>query len=473
MSILYTKNCIIICEIKKMNIYIELEVLRRELEGRLLVGLNLKLKKHRVFMGSRGSIFDAALKRKISPGIIFMKDTNSSKEYIEIYKKILVMGFKIVSQDEEGGYIDDNFELYSKLRHLNGESFKYIDSYFCWGKRDQEFLKNKFSSNCKYIITGSPRIELCKPNMKMALDTFSKKYQLNKKYIFFTIQSPIIFARSFPERMKLKLNNLLNDEDRNEINRLKYEDECIGILYLNKFIELIMYLLENLTDYEIVVRTHPAADEQNFIDLLSYTHPRLHLISEGFMSEFINHSEVVIHNSCTGALEAFIAEKPVITYLPKIKIDNKEKINNFPNRIGIELTNNEEILDFIKNPRRNFLEDGEIKKRIYSEQPSHELIANHINEINIKTKKNFAKFNYTLKKTYTYYILKKNIKIIFKKLLNTEISNTRSAGYIKFYHDFNSKNLNLVLDNIKNKKVNDEFNNLKIRIINDRIFEII
>ena len=312
-----------------MNIYIELEVLRRELEGRLLVGLNLRLKKHRVFLGSRESIFDAALKKKISPGIIFMKDTNSTKDYIDIYKQILELGFKIVSQDEEGGYIDDSFELYSKLRHLDGESFKYIEKYFCWGKRDQEYLEKKFSNKCKYIITGSPRIELCKPFMKMPHEKFTDKYKVNKKFIFFSIQTPIIFARSFPERMKLKLDSLLDGEDRNEINRIKYEDECIGILLLNKFIELIMFLLKNLNDYEIVIRTHPAAEEKNFLDLLSFNHPKLHIISKGFMSEFINHSEIVIHNSCTGALEAFIAEKPVISFIPEIKIDAQKKNEQF------------------------------------------------------------------------------------------------------------------------------------------------
>ena len=83
-----------------MNIYIELEVLRRELEGRLLVGLNLKLKNHRVFLGSRENIFDAALKKKISPGVIYMKDTNSTKDYIKIYKDINKLVFKIFYQDE-------------------------------------------------------------------------------------------------------------------------------------------------------------------------------------------------------------------------------------------------------------------------------------------------------------------------------------------------------------------------------------
>tara|TARA_B100000963_G_scaffold355769_1_gene374631 strand:- start:117 stop:1508 length:1392 start_codon:yes stop_codon:yes gene_type:complete len=455
----------------QMNIYIELEVLRRELEGRLLVGLNLKLKKHRVFLGSRESIFDAALKKKISPGVIFMKDTNSTKEYIKIYKDIIKLGFKIVSQDEEGGYIDDSFNLYSKLRHLDGESFNYIEKYFCWGKRDKDYLEKHFSNKCKYIITGSPRIELCKPSMKMSNEKFAENYNLKKKYIFFTIQTPILFARSFPERMKLKLVNLLDDENRNEINEKKYEDECIGILVLNKFIELILFLLKNLIDYDIIVRIHPSADEKNFLDLISFDHPRLRIISDGFMSEFINHSEIVIQNSCTGALEAFIAEKPVISFIPKIKINATEKMDNFPNRIGVKLTDSKEILNFIKTPIRNFSESEEIKNRIYTDKSSHELIAENINNIEINSKSSSAKFNYTFKKSYIYLILKNNLKKIFSKYFNYKFTDN-SSRYIKFYRDFNFENLSTVLNNIKKKRINSDYNSCEIKMINDSIFEI-
>lgn len=454
-----------------MNIYIELEVLRRELEGRLLVGLNLKLKNHRVFLGSRESIFDAALKKKISPGVIYMKDTNSTEDYIKIYKDIHKLGFKIVSQDEEGGYIDDSFKLYSKLRHLDGESFNYIEKYFCWGKRDKDYLEKNFSDKCKYIITGSPRIELCKSSMKMSNEKFANKYNLKKKYIFFTIQTPILFARSFPERMKLKLENLLSDENKNEINKRKYEDECIGILMLNKFIELIFSLLKNLNDYDIVIRIHPAADEQNFLDLLSFNHPRLHIISEGFMSEFINHSEIVIHNSCTGALEAFIAEKPVISFIPRIKIDATEKMNNFPNRIGVKLSDTDEILNFIKKPIRNFNEAEEIKNRIYTDESSHELIAKNINNIEIKSQSSFAKFNYTFKKSYTYLMLKNYLKKISKNYFNHKFTNN-SSKYIKFYRDFNFENLSTVLNNIKKKRINSNYDTCDIKMINDSVFEI-
>ena len=271
--------------------------------------------------------------------------------------------------------------------------------------------------------------------------------------------------------MKLKLVSLLSDENRNEINERKYEDECIGILLLNKFIELIFSILKNLNDYDIVIRIHPAADEQNFLDLLSFNHPRLHIISEGFMSEFINHSEIVIHNSCTGALEAFIAEKPVISFIPKIKIDATEKMNNFPNRIGVKLSDNDEILNFIKKPIRNFNEAEEIKNRIYTDKSSHELIAENINNIEIKSQNSFAKFNYTFKKSYTYLLLKNYLKKISKKYFNHKFTDN-SSRYIKFYRDFNFENLSTVLNNIKKKRINSDYDSCEIKMINDSVFEI-
>ncbi len=146
-------------------------------------------------------------------------------------------------------------------------------------------------------------------------------------------------------------------------------------------------------------------------------------------------------------------------------------MNNFPNRIGIELSNNQQIMDFIQNPKRNFTEKQEIENRVYTEKPSHELIADNINNIDIKTKNNFAKFNYTFKKSYTYYFLKRNAKKILKKLFNYKFPEN-SSRYIKFYQDFKLENLEEILNNVKNKKINQEYDNFKIKLINDSIFEI-
>ena len=455
-----------------MNIYIELEVLKRELESRILIGLNLKCLGNRVFLGHRESIFEAALKNKISSGVIFMKDVNSNEEYISIYKKLKEKGFKIVSQDEEGGYIDDSFELYSKLRHLNGKSFNYIDYYFCWGKRDEVYLSNKFKL-CNFFITGSPRIDFCKTEMKLPREKFEKKYNIKNKFIFFTIQSPIIFARSFPERMKLKLSSLESDEDINYINKVKYEDECRGILILNKFIELIIYLISNLKDYDIVVRPHPAANPDNLKDLIGFEHKRLHIISDGFMSEFISHSDIIVHNSCTGALEAYVANKPVISFVPDIKLDTNDRFDNFPNRIGTKCKTIQEVVSFINKPIINNSEIKEIKNRIFLEKNSDELISNIINNIKIKSENNYANFSYNIKKTYIYFFLKEQFKKILKKYFNITIGNHKSARYIKFNKDFKKNILENVLENIIMKKKNNDFKKYKIKIINDSIFEII
>ena len=101
-----------------MNVYIELETLKRELSGRLLVSLKLVKKNHNVFLGDRSSITYLARNNKIPPGVIFLKDMNSQKYRISDYKKFIKNGFKIVSQDEEiGCFTKKTYEEFFSFRY--------------------------------------------------------------------------------------------------------------------------------------------------------------------------------------------------------------------------------------------------------------------------------------------------------------------------------------------------------------------
>ena len=50
-----------------MNVYIELETLKRELSGKLLISLELVKKNHNVFLGDRETITYLAKNNKIPP----------------------------------------------------------------------------------------------------------------------------------------------------------------------------------------------------------------------------------------------------------------------------------------------------------------------------------------------------------------------------------------------------------------------
>ena len=150
-----------------MNIYIELEVVKRELFGKLLLSLELISKNFTVYLTTRESINELAKKKQISPGIIFLKDCNTKKYRINDYKTLIKNNFVLVSQDEEiGCFGNSNNNNYSNFFNerfdgVNSKAFNYIKKYFCWGDFDHSFLK-QFNFKTEFIKSGSPRIDLCK-----------------------------------------------------------------------------------------------------------------------------------------------------------------------------------------------------------------------------------------------------------------------------------------------------------------------
>ena len=71
-----------------MNIYIEIEVLKRELNSKLLLSLELIKRNHTVYLISRDNLNHLINNNKIVPGIIFLKDMNSQPYRIKDYKNL-------------------------------------------------------------------------------------------------------------------------------------------------------------------------------------------------------------------------------------------------------------------------------------------------------------------------------------------------------------------------------------------------
>ena len=92
-----------------MNIYIEVEVYGREFKARMLLAYYAAYKGFKVIIGSRNEILNLALNNSIPPGIIHLKDANSSDYMCKILKKLKDLKFKITAQDEESGLPYDDY----------------------------------------------------------------------------------------------------------------------------------------------------------------------------------------------------------------------------------------------------------------------------------------------------------------------------------------------------------------------------
>ena len=115
-----------------MNLYIELEIYNREIQSKVLLALEAVKKGYNVIIAHRSIIQKLALEDKLPPGIIHMKDANSTKEQIDVYKKLKKKQFYLTAQDEESGLLNDTYKNFAKIRFGNFKSFNYL-SFFLLG----------------------------------------------------------------------------------------------------------------------------------------------------------------------------------------------------------------------------------------------------------------------------------------------------------------------------------------------------
>lgn len=459
-----------------MNIYIEIEILKRELKGKLLIALELIKSNNQVYISDRSTITRLAIAKKIQPGIIFLKDMNSTKGRIADYKKIIKNNFKIVSQDEEIGCFKDNsFEFFFKERFRTKNIFKYIDKYFCWGNFDYSFLK-RYNLKTKFYKAGSARIDIAK-NVDLKGGNFlKKKYNLRKNNILISLNHTLFWKRHFIDRLIADSDNDKTDPEK-VIYRMDrvYRTESQHYILFFKLFRLIVKL-DKLNNFSIIVRPHPAMDEEKVKSLFNFTKflKNVKIVGDQELIDQINISDYVIHTGCTSGIEGTLNKKNVINFLPKNKNLKDYTNRGFLSKIGKTFDDENKVFNYIKkNSNKNYkqkkiinYDTKKISERILVDSISYKRVAFEINSINIKN------YNSTKKNSnYNFFELIPFIKIKIKKLLGYKNLKNKSlnAFEVKF-PPFNKVQIINDLDGLK--KGFGINSNYKLELINNRVLKI-
>lgn len=410
-----------------MNIYIEVEVYGREFKARMLLAYYAAYKGFKVIIGSRNEILNLALNNSIPPGIIHLKDANSSDYMCKILKKLKDLKFKITAQDEESGLPYDDYNTFINRRFSDGNAFKYIDNFFCFGEWDHEALRKKYNKEI-FKITGSPRFDMAKKNFyKEKKENFLKKFNL-KKYIFFSsnIQYIINSNRSFIQQLKSRIDENENDE---KLKMFKQENFFIktrqNLEVLNEIIIILKKLANIYENFDIVIRPHPNEEIKTWKFLLQKNYKNIHIIKDDTLSKFINYSEILIHSGCTAAIESAINRTPVISFEHKIFEDAFDR--DFCNSIGEKAKNFNDIskiIENLNNEKTNINQVNlEFRKRVYNYDNQ---ISSSENMVNL-WERLIEKENYKILKLNKFAFYLKDIKKIVKFLIRK-----KSKKNIKF-----------------------------------------
>lgn len=427
-----------------MNIYINLEIEKRELLSKILLSLEAANKGHDVYLGRINPLLNNNL---LKPGIVHFKSITPGFSRLQEMKNLKKNNFLFTTLDEEHGLINNNGS-YKNYRYSE-ETFKLVDKVFTWGKFDFNNIISKFSKfKNKIIKSGNPRIDFWRNDFI----NFFKNNKLvpYKNYIFFSCNFEGVSHLSLSDKIKFY-------EDTGYFQRgLKKKDLITthnnSIKLLKKYIKSIKNLSKKFKNRLIIVRPHPKDNSKKWKKFF-LKFKNVKIIDDGFLSDWIANSNIVIHAGCTGGLESSMRNINTISYYP-IKIFHGHK---FADKFSKKIYNEKQLIkeienSFIKKSKKLSFNKNEFYKRSFNfnGKRSYKIIA-------IEWQKLSKKIQY-----------KKNNILIIKllyKILNFKLKIKRIEPGNHKFRKFNKYLIKNIIQRLSS--INKDFESIEIDYLND------
>ena len=453
-----------------MNIYIKVEVKRRELESRLLLAMAAAERGHQVLLGASNLTLDLVKQKILKPGIILEKSIVPSKKRIDQLKSYKKNNCKISVIDEEGGFINNNFTIFLKER-FSSQSLKLTDKVFTWGTRDYKKLVNYFSKfKNKFSQTGNPRIDF----WRKEFDYYYKNQtldQIKPKDNFILIASNFgAMLHEYRIWQEVNLYRDLKNFERGLDEFLYYEYKSYQIRLAAKFVKVLRKISKQFKNLKIVIRPHPTESIKAWKSIIG-DHKNIYVINDGSIGKWIRKAKLVIHNGCTSGIESYIANIPTIAYRPlrsnfEFKFPNSLSINIFDEQNLIKkieqivkkkknfYTKQKKINDYFYNLEDNFAFDNIVKEW---EKIDNGRLSEKNNFLKLKVLANLKEFK------------GKIINNILFKNADKSASNSATYKFPKITHN----ELETLTNGIKNtlrrfKKVNVELLSDRLILVNKK-----
>ena len=291
----------------KMNkkfLYLPIESKIRELDSKLLIALEAIKNDYVVIIGSKSFM---RYMRFLPKGVMFYM--NCTSPMFEKFKNYNTFGHKVVVHDEEG-LAPSDWNDYLK-RRIIFDSIKKVHLFFSFGKKQKNVIEShlkKIDSDCKVKSVGHPRIDLLREPIR--------------NYNRVTEEKIILINTKFAEVNNLIgkdgwLNILKHHEMIKSLDELNFRLEQIDYKkkLFNKYIDLIKNISRNFSDFKIIVRPHPSENINTWISLTKEFN-NVEVKNNKPVGYWLQKASIIIHTHCTTAIEAYILDKPVLSFEP-------------------------------------------------------------------------------------------------------------------------------------------------------------
>lgn len=292
-------------------IFIPVETKVRELHAKILLSCYAAEAGFSVILGTQAELL--RMVKSLPRGLYLEKGVAPQKN--SGTRLLKGLGNKIAAWCEEGLVIVDQ-ESYARDR-VSSEVFSRLDLFFAWGKVQQEAIARKMGPEAdKIVIAGNPRFDLLRDPYRLVFSFEAKKLKqehgrfllINTNFgLFNNFYGPDYFIEEVM-RAKGRIIDAAHEKF--------FQDwvDHVGMVY-EKFIDLMPVLSRSFPEYKIILRPHPSENHDTWRDLVDGLE-NVEVIHKGSAIPWILASEVLIHNSCTTGVEAYVLGKPVVAYRP-------------------------------------------------------------------------------------------------------------------------------------------------------------
>ena len=448
-----------------MNILLPIETINREIDFKIALAGFLSGKGHKIFIGQHDLLMKLVPLLK-EGGIYIGKNIFTKRANIEKGEKYYFLkenNFDIIYLHEEGAVFPGTEESWTTIleSQYNLNFFDKDDVVCVWGdfqKRHDESLTTKVA----IYTTGHPRMDLCKKKWHSMYQT--KVDALTKTYSNFILingnygiaNHGLGLQHVFSDRGDYNVEN--ESERMNRINFFSHSSR-----QLISMIQLTHQLAIRFPNLNFVFRPHPSENHNYYKTIFSGV-KNIFVNHDGPILPWIIASKLIIHEGCTTAVEATLAEKQVINF----KTENNPAYDIWlPNQLGIKV----DTIDNVIHTIQKIIEDNySIDAKNYENTKISDLIYNFKGDsfdallqiIDQKIASKTNKLNSNLSKFQIRNVyLKSKIKINLYKILkpgkksHIKYHNTKFYGFSK--EDLMGKVIEI--EKILNKKIRIQYHN--------------
>ncbi len=297
----------------------------RELDAKLLLALVAAERGFPVILGSRATLHREAT--SLPRGVYLAKSVRAlSVRMFRIYRDL---GSEIAAWDEESLVRNPNHEFWYR-RRLSKEALEMVGVFFAWGADDADVLRG-FPDWPAITIhaTGNPRIDMMRPELRGYFD--EDVAALRRRYgDFVLINTNFGLVNHYVEKMSGALPMPPGSHHPEDFEAARgwvsHRQELFG-----HFRKMVASLADSRPKLTVVVRPHPVENPAIW-NQIAARYTNVHALNEGNVLPWLLASKLLIQNSCTTGVEAFVLGVPSIAYQSAI---SEQFDSDLPNALSV------------------------------------------------------------------------------------------------------------------------------------------